>query len=1661
MRSLLPLKNIAMFFLLLVCSFSAVAQTAVAPAAGNGTAGNPYQIATLENLYWITQNSSSWSSYFIQTANIDASVTNSWTEKFPPIANNTTNFSGSYNGQGYVIYGLSIRKSPDFYIGMFSNVSGTLTGVKLRSVIVYGYAYVGGIVGVLTGSISNSSVTGTVTGYGAALAVGGLVGKSQGNISNCYSDASVVTSDYYATYVGGLVGEFTFPATAKSISNCYATGSVTGKEKIGGLVGYIYSLSALDVNITNCYAVGAVTGTINVGGLVGSTYNGGATVTNSFWDTQTSGQATSAVSGTGSNTSAMKTQSTFSSAGWNFTSPWGMSSSINNGYPYLIGVTAIPSVTSMSPALNARNISASANINFTFNEPVSSATLVAGSSVLVFGSLSGKHTGSVTYTAGTFTASFDPTANFLPGEVVTVTVNSQVANSLGTKAIPAVWHFSVQSSSSDSLGTLVNVASITNAMFPAAADFDNDGDIDIATANYTSNSISVMLNTGSRSFAAPISYSLAADVRSINSGDVDNDGDIDLIASVNNSKISILKNNGNGTFAAAVNYTVGAWPIYSAVTDIDGDGDLDIASGNFSSGTISVITNNGSGVFSANTEYNVSTNDHGVYFSDIDGDKDMDMIASGYGGNYLGVFFNNGSGTFGSMTTYATGTNPVDVRAADIDGDGDEDLFNANAGGNSVSVLKNNGNGTFTAKTDYTVAAVPYNTIPCDVDGDGDIDIVVPSVNGATVTVLRNNGSGIFTAIAATMGFTVSGAATADMDGDGKMDAVLTSYSDNLVKVLYGGASSGKSLSFNATDGYGKVAIPAPTAYTIELWVKPADVTSRIIGSISDDNGPATSYNTHQIGITSDHKFQHYLYDGQLRFVTGTTTVVAGQWYHVAITASNNGQMRLFVNGVEEGTAVSIGTMFGSVNTYFFGMSSPQGSAYTGSMDNMRIWNYARTGSQISGSMFTAISGAQSGLLANYYCSEPTGAFAADSSGNNRTLNLKRSGYSWLAANAPVQPVVLSTMPAANALTVARTANITATFNTSMNAASFVSGSTVKVSGSKSGAHSGSITYSDATKVITFDPATNFSAGEAVEVTLTTGITSSDNFPQAAKKYYLLTVQSAAADTFAARVNYQTGSVPKCVTSADVDADGDVDLIASNGDSNTLSVLLNNGNGTFAAKADYATGDAPNSVTAADLDGDGDLDLATANYGSANISVLMNNGNGTFAAKADYTAGDSPICIVAIDADNDGDKDLMSTNYYSDTFSVLLNNGNGTFAAKTDYSTGSNPFSMTAADVDNDGDNDVIVTNSSSQNLSVRMNNGNGTFASPVNYATGDNPMSVTAADVDADGDVDLLTGNNTTNTLAVLMNNGNGTFAAKADYGTGFNGRSISTADVDGDGDLDVVAANNGGDDVTVLKNNGNGTFASNLNYGTGANPVSITAADLDGDGDMDCAVANSENDNLSVYLNTTYVALPVELVSFTAALRGTGVELLWSTATEVNNHGFEVERRAIENGKMTPQTTRDAEQRVMDNWSKAGFVEGNGNSNTAHEYSFTDRVLSAGKYIYRLKQIDRDGKFEYSKTVEVTVAAAPAKFSLEQNFPNPFNPSTTIGFTLQVSGMTTLKVYDAIGREVAMLANEYLEAGVYHQRTFDAATLPSGIYFARLQSDRSIQIRKMMLLK
>jgi hypothetical protein len=188
--------------------------------------------------------------------------------------------------------------------------------------------------------------------------------------------------------------------------------------------------------------------------------------------------------------------------------------------------------------------------------------------------------------------------------------------------------------------------------------------------------------------------------------------------------------------------------------------------------------------------------------------------------------------------------------------------------------------------------------------------------------------------------------------------------------------------------------------------------------------------------------------------------------------------------------------------------------------------------------------------------------------------------------------------------------------------------------------------------------------------------------------------------------------------------------------------------------------------------------------------------------------------------------------------------------------------------------------------------------------------------------------------------------------------------------------------------------------------------------------------------------IVLPVEFTAFSASVADGIVQLTWSTATELNNKGFEVERKG--NGE----------------FMVIGFVVGKGTSAEPVQYSFSDKNADPGKYSYRLKQVDFNGSFAYSEVVEVELSV-PLTFGLSQNYPNPFNPTTTINFQIAEPVNVTLTIYNALGAEVAVLINNQFTTPGQHTAQFNASKLASGTYVYRLTAGSFVETRKMILMK
>jgi FG-GAP-like repeat/FG-GAP repeat len=301
--------------------------------------------------------------------------------------------------------------------------------------------------------------------------------------------------------------------------------------------------------------------------------------------------------------------------------------------------------------------------------------------------------------------------------------------------------------------------------------------------------------------------------------------------------------------------------------------------------------------------------------------------------------------------------------------------------------------------------------------------------------------------------------------------------------------------------------------------------------------------------------------------------------------------------------------------------------------------------------------------------------------------------------------------------------------------------------------------------------------------------------------------------TFQTASMLTTDAEPVSIASADFDHSGGPDIAVANSASSDVSIFLANSTCTgFAPAVNYSlgAGATPVAIAAADFNGDGYTDLAVANLGAETISILLNNGDGSFTLGPTVSLGFAPNFVAVGDFNNDKKMDLAVTSQFSNSVAVFLGNGDGTFTLKSTNCTGPVPCkavssSVVVADFNGDGKMDLAVTAYDDSSVSILLGKGDGTFGKAVNYPVGTTPLFVATAPIQGNaGQQDLLVANAGQDSISVLLNNQNrtGTFKSSTAhrYSAGSGPSSIGIADLNGDGKLDMVIANQGGSDVTVL---------------------------------------------------------------------------------------------------------------------------------------------------------------------------------------------------------------------------------------------------------------------
>jgi hypothetical protein len=493
-----------------------------------------------------------------------------------------------------------------------------------------------------------------------------------------------------------------------------------------------------------------------------------------------------------------------------------------------------PAVTAITPKPNTIAAPTTTPVTVSFNQPLSTGT---STQLRVYShQAGGKKAGTATVSGNTL--SFVPATPFKAGETVftTLTMGVQLAR-------PYVFQFTTATkpsagtfSNSSDVGTSSTLGITTGDV--TTGDIDGDGDLDLLTTT-NGTSVAIQRNDGKGSFSDAGLVQLNGSVRAITLGDVDSDGDLDLITS-NLARaeggVNVHLNNGTGGFTLWSTASVSAAPVNLVVGDVDGDGDLDLLGDSNGGGAITLFTNGGAGKLDNKTTVN-SLGGFGLALGDVDNDGDLDLVSSSYNNQMVYVCLNDGRGTFGSGL--ATPVHQArHVALGDVDADGDLDVvvtnltYEANA---AVSILLNNGSGVLSTASVSVLRGQPDDVVLGDVDGDGDLDLAV--TNGTQqVSVRLNDSHGLFTAgpdlVAGNPSSTLA-LTLGDLDSDGTLDLAIAK-SNTTVNVRLNPATSPPSPCAN--DKQAPVVRAAGFAITLvngQATIQPEDVD----GDSYDDCG--------------------------------------------------------------------------------------------------------------------------------------------------------------------------------------------------------------------------------------------------------------------------------------------------------------------------------------------------------------------------------------------------------------------------------------------------------------------------------------------------------------------------------------------------------------------------------------------------------------------------------------------------------------------------------------------------------------------------------------------------------------------------------------------------------------------------------------------------------
>jgi hypothetical protein len=948
---------------------------------------------------------------------------------------------------------------------------------------------------------------------------------------------------------------------------------------------------------------------------------------------------------------------------------------------------------------------------------------------------------------------------------------------------------------------------------------------------------------------------------------------------------------GLPTFAAAKSFSTGSYPDSVTAADINGDGLKDLIVANNHS--VSVLLNTtvpGSSApgFAAQQTFAAGNDIGSVTVADLNGDGRQDLIVNNPLSNTVSVLMNEslpGAGVlkFTAPQTISAGVEPGPAIVADMNGDGRVDLIVPDINVNSVSVLLNTTiagatQAAFALPQTFAAGAGPVRVTASDLNGDGQMDLIATNNGDGTVSVLMNATAPGASQLkfASRQTFAVGphpfGVTAADLNGDGRADLVVANNnSQGSISVLLNETSPGATVPLFAPQQTFAAGSNCDSVTAVDLN---GDGKLDILASNFNNPAAMVLVNATKPGATT------------VSFVPAPSLTEGGD--SECATAAD-------LNGDGASDLITADLYSGTVSVLFNTTALPQST--TVEYDQPATF---ATGAAPSAVQAVDINGDGLKDLVVANAQSMSVSVLLNTTAPGATLPSFANQQTFAVGNLP-NSVIAADVNGDGRMDLITTNLESDTVSVLLNA--IVPGATAA----------------------SFEVQQTFAVGAKPEPAAIADI-DGDGRPDVIVPCYgsnsvsvLLNATTVGATQAAfTQQTFATGAGPRHATVADINGDGRKDMIVTNYEANTVSVLLNVTTPgaavpRFAAQETFAVGAAPRGVAAADLNGDGRTDLVVADYGQNTISVLLNTTSAgatipSFAAQQTFAAGQAPASAAAIDLNGDGKLDILITNYASQTTSVLLNvtkpgATSVAFAPTTPLAGVGASLDATAADLNGDGQNDLVVTNSNSGTVSVLLNAAAAMPSPTVDYpqsatfAAGATPINLTVADVNGDGRKDLIDVNFQSNTLSVLLNTtGAGTtapsFAAPQTFATGAGPHTVTVADINGDGRQDLVVANLYSNSVSVLLNTtASGatvpSYVAQQTFATGAGARFVTAADINGDGILDLIVDNQSSNSVSVLLNTT---VPGSTAASFAAQQtfAVGSQPLGAAVTDLNGDGL-----------------------------------------------------------------------------------------------------------------------------------------------------------------------------